>query len=91
MRISFCYIIFIVSIVCNILMAQLHQAILDNNLDNAKCILDKVPCLINAPDVAYGGSPPLILAASLGKKEIVELLLAHGAKHDITDITEKRL
>jgi len=69
--------------------AKIHQAIIDNDAACVEEVLNKEPRMIHAPDVAYGGWPPLHLAAFLGRMKIVKLLLAKGAKLNLTDIFGK--
>lgn len=69
--------------------AKIHQAIIDDDASCIEEILSKEPYMINAPDVAYGGWPPLHLAAFLGKLRLVKLLLAKGAPIWRTDILGK--
>lgn len=83
----FCLITLLISL--TIESAKIHQAIIDNNTTCIEETLNKEPYLVNAPDVAYGGWPPLHLAAFLGKLKLVKLLLAKGAKIELTNIFGK--
>ncbi len=65
--------------------AQFFDAIRNNNPDSVKAGIVANPEWVNLKD--QRGSTPLILAAYYDDREIVKLLLDHGARVDETDGT----
>ncbi len=62
---------------------NLFDAIRNNQLDAITNMLATHPDLVNQPDEK--GFTPLVLATYLGKKEVAELLIDHGADLNYQD------
>jgi len=57
---------------------ELHQAVFNNDLKSLSCLLRTVSIDVGGKDL-QGGNTALHLAVMLGRRDCVQLLLAHGA------------
>lgn len=62
-------------------LSPFHKAIAQGNMGTIKILLDLG---IDIEDYSPGGEPPLMLAASRSRYDVIELLLARGANVDST-------